>query len=800
MKTNSHRVSVALFLSMLAACGGSGGGGNSTTPTVAPSNLSYSDTDVLELAHVELAALVPTYQGDVDSFEIAPSLPAGVVLDPVTGVVVGAAEAPDPLTTYTITARNAGGFTTAVVRIEIAAPQRFAFATNSSDDSTASLSIDTEAARFLRGPVAFPGVSDTGAELPIAHPNGRFVYVPHSGTNTLVAWRIDESNGALDRIVARPLDLGPHSAAFHPTGAWLCVTNQMSDTLRVFSVDPTTGVPTQALVFPLGTQPTDVGFSPDGRQLFVANAGVVLNGLGSSLVSYAFDAITGSLAAQGPPLALNGARPSALTVDPHAPLVYLALNMFDAVVAVRTSATGALIPAPPLRPAGDNPVDVEIDAAGRTLFAASATDDEVRSFRVTPSTGLLTLASTVPAGTEPRSLQRDPTAKRVFAVARASGELLTYTVDTAGALELESSMAVRPGTNGIACATGDAPLAWTPRFVHVANSGSDDVHSFRVDAATGALTFTAQAFTDDAPSAMAIDPRTRVAVVVAGGAHTIQSFTVAPTDGALAPIASSLPITGTPTHVAIDAAGRFAYVTVRDVAVPDDGRILTFRIDSTTGALTQVDSRAAGLRSLAVAIEPTGQYIYVANAGDDTPDSASIAAFLLDPTTGIPTAVGTPVVATGIVGLAFHPEGRTAYAVLRGADSLGQYLIDRASGSLSSVPQSAGAGLQPAALVLDPRGRFAWASYTGNAAAGEVAAFPVLDSGELGEAQQTVVDGREPMSMSLDPSGRFLFAANRGSHDISVLAVDRASGFLTVNAPQLAGTAPTAIVASGTTH
>ncbi len=797
MKTNRNALALTLLVTTLSACG-SGGGGNPST-TAAPSGLAYSALDVLELSQVAIPSLTPTYQGVVDTFEISPSLPAGLALDPATGTLSGAANAPTLRTTYTITARNAGGTATANVRIEIAAPQRFAFVTNDADDSTASLSIDSGAARFLRGPIAFSGAADTQLERPVAHPGGRFLYAPHAATNTLVASRIDQANGALDRIAVRPLGPGPHAAAIHPSGAWLCVSNAGADTVRVFAINAISGLPAQAYVFSVGTMPSDLGFSPDGRQLFVTHAGFAADGLGSSLASYAFDGLTGAIAQLSAPLALNGGRPFALAVDPHEPLVYLSLSMFDAVLAVRTNPTGTLTPVPPLRDAGDEPVDLEVDATGRTLYVASAAEDAIRAFRITPSTGVLTSVGSYAAGNEPRALLREPTGERLFALARASGELITYTIGANGALEQESTLAVRPGSNGIVCATGTAPLAWTPGFVQCANEGSDDVHSFRIDAETGDLTFTGQTFTDDQPTCLAVDPRARLAIVVAEGANTVQSFAVSALNGTLAPIGSSIPVSGHPTNVAIDAAGRFAYVVAYDVVTSGDGRLMTFAIDS-AGVLALVDTRVAGSSSRAVAVEPTGEFVYVANAGDGTPGSATIAAFRVNATTGIPTPVGTPVSAPGIVALAFHPDGKTVYAVLRGTDALGRYAIDRASGGLTAVPQVSGPTLEPAALALDPRGDFAWASYTGNAASGELATYPVLDGGELGSVVQQVVDGQWPASLALEASGRYLFAANRTSHDISVLAVDPATGFLTVRAPVGAGTTPTAIVASATTH
>ncbi|MCY2960150.1 MAG: beta-propeller fold lactonase family protein [Planctomycetota bacterium] len=800
METNHRRLGSALVLSCLAACGGSGGGGTAPTPITAPSNLVYSGSNALVMSGIEIAPLLPTFDGDVDLFEVSPSLPTGLVLDPVTGVLAGLPTVPVQRRDYTITARNAGGSTTSGVRLEIAAPQRFALVTNGADDSLATLAVDTRAARLLRGPLSFSGSTDVGAESPVTHPSGRFVYVPHATSNSLVAWRIDAASGAAERIASRVLDNGPHAAAIDPSGSWLAVSCRGSDDVFVFAIDPGTGMPSLVHTVPVGTQPSDLGFSRDGRQLFVTHAGLEITGLGSSLACYAFQPLTGTMALQSAPLGLNGGRPTALVIDPNEPLVYLAVSEFDGVLAVRTSTTGAMTPFPPLRASGDDPVDIELDATGETLFVAAAADDEIRSFQTDPATGTLSEVGSFAAGVEPRTLKRDALGNRLYAVARGSSELITFLVGPDGTLTRESSLALRPGSSGIAFATGSAQLEWTPRFVHCANAGSDDVHSFRVDEDTGALTFTGQTFTDDGPSSLALDPRMRFAIVSAEAGRTVQSFAVSSTTGVLSAAAPSVAITGTPTHVVVESSGRFAYVTVRDAIVPGDGWILTFGLDATSGALTLLDARAAGLGSCAVEVEPTGEFLYVANSGNGTPGSASIAAFRIDPLTGIPSSVGGPVSAPGVAELAFHPDGRVVYAVLRGSDALARYTIDRESGVLTVVPPVAATGLEPASLVVDPRARFAWASYTANAAAGKIEVLTVLEGGQLGPVQQQIVDGNDPIALALEPSGRFLYAANQGSHDISILAVDPLNGNLVPRAPMPAGTAPTAIVATGTTY
>ncbi len=798
METNHRQLASLLLLSALAACGGGGGGGGAT-PVGAPQNLVYSDEDVLVLSGLEVTPILPIVQGQVDLYEVAPPLPAGLVLDPMTGIVAGTPSAPLARRAYSVTASNVSGSTMATLQIEIAAPQRFAIVTGS-DDSISTLAVDTAAGNLLRGPLAASGAGDDGAERLALHPSGLFGYLPHSTSNTLATLTVDPESGVVEQVGSIAIAAGPHNAVVHSSGDWLLLTCRASGQVQVFALDALTGAPTLSSQIASGTQPSDLVWAGDGTRLFVTHAGADADGSGSTLALYSFDGTTGTLAAVGSPFFLNGARPSALAFDPHDSYVYLALAQFDSVVPVLVTMGGGYTPITPLRPTGLTPVDVAVDARGRYVWTAAFGANEVRSFRVSVANHRLSLVDTITVGVGPAALQGDPLGEHVYVAARGSNELIVLDAGPNGSLDVESSIAMRPGAGSIAFLTEAAPLSWAPRFVHVANVGSDDVHAFRVDGATGALTFSGAAFTDDRPVAIAIDPRQRFALVVSEGAHTIQTFAIDATTGELVPTGASQTVSGTPMSAAYEPSGRFAYVVVHDVVVPDDGWLLTFAIDPVTGVATQIDAQEAGSASCFVAISPTGEFAYVANRGDGTAGTATISAFRLQLESGIPVPLGSPVTAPGIAGVAFHPDGRSVYAVLRGSDALARYTLDPASGILTVAPPAAGSGFEPSSLAVDPRGGYVWAAYTGAAAAGEIDVLPIQPGGALGLSLQEIVDGTDPIALSLDPSGRFLYAANQGSHDVSVISVDPSTGLLTVRTPMIAGTEPVAVVASGTTH
>jgi hypothetical protein len=64
----------------------------------------------------------PSVTGTVTGYSVSPDLPAGLRLDPNTGVISGTPLAASSGTTYTVTASNGGGAATAVLTLEILSP------------------------------------------------------------------------------------------------------------------------------------------------------------------------------------------------------------------------------------------------------------------------------------------------------------------------------------------------------------------------------------------------------------------------------------------------------------------------------------------------------------------------------------------------------------------------------------------------------------------------------------------------------------------------------------------------------
>jgi hypothetical protein len=102
------------------AAGSTTGVVNITVTLGAPSNLSYSNTPGIGYQNTAMTAMSPSSSGGaVASYSITPTLPAGITINTTTGVISGTPTVTSGQTTYTITATNATGSTTATITIQV---------------------------------------------------------------------------------------------------------------------------------------------------------------------------------------------------------------------------------------------------------------------------------------------------------------------------------------------------------------------------------------------------------------------------------------------------------------------------------------------------------------------------------------------------------------------------------------------------------------------------------------------------------------------------------------------------------
>jgi sugar lactone lactonase YvrE len=111
-------------LLLIFGCGG-GGGGSSTVATATiqpPTALTYNANPVVYTSGVAIAANSPSNGGGaVTSYSVSPALPAGLILNTTTGIITGIPTNVTAMGTYTVTATNSAGSTSAILTITVSA-------------------------------------------------------------------------------------------------------------------------------------------------------------------------------------------------------------------------------------------------------------------------------------------------------------------------------------------------------------------------------------------------------------------------------------------------------------------------------------------------------------------------------------------------------------------------------------------------------------------------------------------------------------------------------------------------------
>jgi hypothetical protein len=81
----------------------------------APNAIAYPQTVIGTYVGQEITPDIPGTDGTITSYTVSPALPAGLSLDPVTGIISGTPMVAAPQATYVVTGRNSGGSVTTAI-------------------------------------------------------------------------------------------------------------------------------------------------------------------------------------------------------------------------------------------------------------------------------------------------------------------------------------------------------------------------------------------------------------------------------------------------------------------------------------------------------------------------------------------------------------------------------------------------------------------------------------------------------------------------------------------------------------
>jgi 6-phosphogluconolactonase (cycloisomerase 2 family) len=144
---------------------------------------------------------------------------------------------------------------------------------------------------------------------------------------------------------------------------------------------------------------------------------------------------------------------------------------------------------------------------------------------------------------------------------------------------------------------------------------------------------------------------------------------------------------------------------------------------------------------------------------------------------------GSPFAAAAAT-VAVDPSGRFLYAAGFNVNNLSAFTINPLSGSLTPVlgsPFTAGVGMNPFGIVVDPSGQFL---YVGNTfGSGTISAFSIdaVTGAPAPVTGSPFATGIDPRSVCVDPSGKFLFAGTFGDGKVSGYAIGASGGLTPVS-------------------
>lgn len=366
----------------------------------------------------------------------------------------------------------------------------------------------------------------------------------------------------------------------------------------------------------------------------------------------------------------------------------------------------------------------------------------------------------------------------------------------------------------------------TTSILYVANSGSDNVSGYSINATSGILAaIPGSPFSNvSGPSAMAVSSNGFFAYVTNGRTSTVAAFRVS-TEGALLSVPTTpsnpnpAPVEAAPGALAIAPNTKYVYV-----GNSGTDKVTAFTIEA-SGALTLIPQSAGatnpvsvnGADPSAIAITQNGQFLYVANSGSNDITAFSIGA------TGLlsliaPSGANTNPIKTSVTapkGMAISPNGSFLYVANSSTHNVTVFQIGT-NGLLTLVPPAGGTtnpiptgGTTPNSIMISLDGRFLYSANGG----GTISAF-TIGSDRLLTLVPSVAGNLNPVSaganaspvaLTMSPDGRFLYVVTNVTTlggRVSAFTITPETGTLVpltalIGNPFLAGTAPSAIATPG---
>jgi YD repeat-containing protein len=477
---------------------------------------------------------------------------------------------------------------------------------------------------------------------------------------------VDATSGALTEVSGSPFKsshLNNFSGTLlaNPTAPFVYVST--SGSFVGFNLDSTTGTLTELSDSPYSAPYTYYAtWDPTGQFLFAAGQSALTSM--SFIQTFSLNASTGTLTSVGAAparilgLALAvGAGSSGITYSPRFAFATSGAAGANGMSAYTIDPIAGSLTAVSGSPFADglSPVFTAAGTSGKFLYVVNHCSEptctvatgSVSAYAIDPNTGALTAiaGSPFPAGASPGGIAFDPSGLFAYVINDQDATVSIYTVDpSSGALaQISGSPFAANSTGSVAAAIDPMGL----RFFVAAQcttcvNGSLYIYGLGAPNIGPWAGLYQTLVLGRSPTSMAIDPVGSFAFVTDGSSNSIYVFSGIygfATSVAGSPFAAGQ----NPVSVAVDPTGSFVYV-----ANQASNSISAYTIDPVAGTLTSLASSpfTTGTGPVSVTVDYSGKFVYVVNGGDNT-----VSAFSIDPTSGALTPVaGSPFPAAGAPG------------------------------------------------------------------------------------------------------------------------------------------------------
>jgi 6-phosphogluconolactonase (cycloisomerase 2 family) len=327
----------------------------------------------------------------------------------------------------------------------------------------------------------------------VCGPISGFAYVANSGAESLSAYAINGTTGALSPlalIATGSSGEAPYAIAVTPNKKFLYMSIENGGEVFAFAVNGVTGALTAVAgsPFSIGSNLSGIAIDPSGQFLYVVD-----HGSGSSgLFAYSINSTTGVLAPiTGSPFA-TGSSPFSITITPSGQYVYVANSQSSSISGyAMNSTTGALTPlAGSPFPAATNVYALTMHPSGTFLYAANGSSDSVAGYAINSATGALTAVPGSPfaSGTDADSVALDPAGKFLYVGNYLDGTISAYTINSStGSLTGITGSPFDTGAGAGGKSTYSVDVDPSGAFLYATNGVQGNVSAFTINSVSGAL-------------------------------------------------------------------------------------------------------------------------------------------------------------------------------------------------------------------------------------------------------------------------------------------------------------------------